>query len=159
MKKCKTLGITQRTKALEKEKEDMSNEEQTKFRSVAARINFLATDRVDLQFASKDLCRRMASLDKSDWGKARRMERYSMHRPRAVMVFHFEDESEQMQGFADADWAGERPRVHETNCVHQFTSSLFSQQLVGWLVCWLVLCCCVLLCAAVCSCVLVCCWL
>ena len=40
MKKCKTLGITQGSKALEKEKEDISNEEQTRFRSVAARINF-----------------------------------------------------------------------------------------------------------------------
>ena len=65
MKKCNTPGITQGSKALEKEKEDMSNEEQTKFRSVAARINFLATDRADLQFASKDLCR-TASPDKSD---------------------------------------------------------------------------------------------
>ena len=75
MKKRKTPGITQGSKALEKEKEDMSNEEQTKFRSVAARINFLATDRADLQFASKDICRRMASPDKSDWGKARRIAR------------------------------------------------------------------------------------
>ena len=102
------------SKALEKEKEDMSNEEQTKFRSVAARINFLATDRADLQFASKDLCRRMASLDKSDWEKARIIARYLMHRPRAVQVFHFEDESEQMQGYAGADWAGERPEMKST---------------------------------------------
>ena len=75
MKKCKTPGITQESKALEKEKEDMSNEEQTKFRSVAARINFLATDRAALQFASKDLCRRMASRDKSDFdGESRDIE-------------------------------------------------------------------------------------
>ena len=38
-----------------------------------------------------------------------------MHRPRAVQVFHFEDESEQMQGFADADWAGERPEMKSTS--------------------------------------------
>ena len=93
MKKCKTPGITQGSKALEKEKEDMSNEEQTKFRSVAAPINFFSTDRADLQFAPKDLCRRMASPDKSDWEKALRIARYLMHRPRAVQVFHFEDES------------------------------------------------------------------
>ena len=72
---------------------DMSYDEQTKFRSVAARINFLATDRADLQFASKDLCRRMASPDKSDWHKARRIARYLIHRPRADQVFHFEDGS------------------------------------------------------------------
>ena len=115
VKERKTPGITQGSKALEKEKEDVSNEEQTKFRSVAARINLLATDRADLHFASKDLCRRVACPDKSDWEKARRIARYFMHRPRAVQVFHFEDESEQMQGFADADWAGERPEMKSTS--------------------------------------------
>ena len=79
MKKCKTPGITGRSNALEKEKEDMSYEEQIKFRSVAARINFLATDRADLQFASKDFCRRLASPDKSDWDKEQRIARYLMH--------------------------------------------------------------------------------
>ena len=53
----------------------------------------------------------MVSPDKSDCEKARRIARYLMHRPRAVQVFHFDDESEQMQGFADADWAGERPEM------------------------------------------------
>ena len=70
MKKRKTPGITQESKVLEKEREGMSNEEQTKFMSLAARINFSATDRADLQFASKDLCRRMASPDKSDWERS-----------------------------------------------------------------------------------------
>ena len=69
MKKCKTPGITQGSTALEKEKEDMSIEEQTNFRSVAARINFLEMDRTDFQLASNDLCRRMASPDKSDLEK------------------------------------------------------------------------------------------
>ena len=117
MKKCRTPGKTQGSKALEKEKEDMSTEEQTKFRSVAARINILATDTADLQFASKDLCRKMASPDNSDWEKAQIIARYLMHRPRAVQVFHFEDESEQMRGFADADCAGERPEMKSTSGV------------------------------------------
>ena len=98
MKKRKTPGITVASDALEKAQEDKSFEEQTKFRSVAARMNFLATDRADLQFSSKDLRQKMASLDKSDWDKVGRIARYSMHRPRAAQVFHFEDESEQMQG-------------------------------------------------------------
>ena len=51
----------------------MSNEEQTKIKSVAARINFLATDKADLQLASKDLCRSMANPDKSDWENVRKL--------------------------------------------------------------------------------------
>ena len=36
--------------------------------------------------ASKDLCRRMASRDKSDWDKSRRIARCLMHRSRAVRM-------------------------------------------------------------------------
>ena len=79
MKKGKTPGITGESKALEKENEDTSCEEQTKFRSVAARLNFLATDRADFQLASKDQRRRLGSPDKSYWDKAQRIARFLMH--------------------------------------------------------------------------------
>ena len=38
----------------------MAVQEKSKFRGVAARINYLTQDRADLQFAAKDLCRHMA---------------------------------------------------------------------------------------------------
>ena len=39
---------------------EMHDHEKTRFRGVAARINYLAMDRSDLQFAAKELCRKMA---------------------------------------------------------------------------------------------------
>ena len=82
MKKCKTTDISEGSKVLEKEKEHMSFSGAAKFRSVAARKNFSASDTADLQFAFEDLCRRMANPDNSDWDTARRTARYLLHRPR-----------------------------------------------------------------------------
>ena len=47
----------------------LTDQEKSKFRGVAARINYLAQDRADLQFAAQDLCRRMASPQVHDWEK------------------------------------------------------------------------------------------
>ena len=112
MNKCKTPSISERSKVLEREQEQMSYEGQTKFTSVEARINFLASDRTDLQFVSKDLCRRTASPEKGDWDKARRIARYLLRCPRAAQIFKFEGET---QGFADSDRAGERPGMKSTS--------------------------------------------
>ena len=45
---------------IEKSGIEMKDQEKTRFRGVAARINYLALDRSDLQFAAKKLCRKMA---------------------------------------------------------------------------------------------------
>ena len=39
----------------------LTHQEKSKFRGVAARINYFAQDRADLQIAAEDLCRHMAS--------------------------------------------------------------------------------------------------
>ena len=61
---------------IEKGGVEMDDREMTRFRRVAARINFLAMDRSDLQFAAKELCREMAKPEPKDWDKARRIARY-----------------------------------------------------------------------------------
>ena len=55
--------------------------EKTRFR--------LATDRSDLQFAAKELCRKMANPEPS----------------RALLEFPIEPRSEKVDGFAHSDWA------------------------------------------------------
>ena len=45
---------------------ELSEHEKTRFRGVAARINYLAMDRSELQFAAKNLCRKMSNPAKSD---------------------------------------------------------------------------------------------
>ena len=58
-----------------------------RFRSIAARLNFFAADRVDRQVASKETCRRMSSPCMSDWAKARTLGRYLRKHPRQVLWF------------------------------------------------------------------------
>ena len=88
---------------------EMHDHGKTRFRGVAARINYLAMDGSDLQFAAKELCRKMAKHEPKDWDKARRIARYLKFRPRGVLEFPFEQRNEKLDGFADSDWAGERP--------------------------------------------------
>ena len=42
------------------EEEPLGPQEATKFRALAARANYIAQDRVDVQFAAKELCREMS---------------------------------------------------------------------------------------------------
>ena len=93
----------------------MHDHEKTRFRGVAARINYLAMDRSDLQFAAKELCRKMARPEPKDWDTARRIARYLKFRPRGVLEFPFEQRNEKLDGFADSDWAGERPSMKSTS--------------------------------------------
>ena len=79
----------------------------TRFRGVAARINFLAMDRSDLQFAAKELCRKMARPEPKDWDKARTTARYLKFRPRGVLEFPFEQRNEKLDG--------RREGLHEIN--------------------------------------------
>ena len=93
----------------------MNDSDKSKFRGIAARINYLAMDRPDLQFAAKCLSRKMASPNANDWERARRIARYLKWRPRATIVFPFEDHPKLIRGFADSDWAGEKPSMKSTS--------------------------------------------
>ena len=54
------------------------------FRGVAARWNYLAQDRVDLKFATKEASRRMARPRLADWALLKRLRRYLLGAPRLV---------------------------------------------------------------------------
>ena len=46
---------------------ELGKEEATEFRSLAARANFMAMDRPDIQYSVKEICRRMSKPCKGDW--------------------------------------------------------------------------------------------
>ena len=56
----------------EEKSEELQGKEATRFRAVAARANYLSADRPDVQYAVKEVCRRMAKPVKSDWQKLMR---------------------------------------------------------------------------------------
>ena len=69
-------GGDKKTIEEEERSEELRGQEATRFRAVAARSNYLAADRPDIQYAVKEVCRRMAKPVSSDWKKLVRLARY-----------------------------------------------------------------------------------
>ena len=71
----------------EEQSEELQGKEATRFRAVAARANYLAADRPDIQYVVKEVCRRMAKPVRSDWQKLVRLARYLKGAPRLVWEY------------------------------------------------------------------------
>jgi hypothetical protein len=78
----------------------------TQFRSVAARCNYLASDRPDIQFATKEASRGMANPTEGDWAKLKRLARYLKTVPRMTQWFARQEMPKDVICFTDSDWAG-----------------------------------------------------
>ena len=76
-----------------------------KFRALAARANYLALDRPDIGFASKECCRHMAKPRKLDYENLRRLARYLRSNPRMTYQYPWR-ESGEITAYVDADFAG-----------------------------------------------------
>ncbi len=62
------------------------------YRSICARVNYLAMDRFDIAYSAKELCRGMQKPDEGDWRALKRMERYLRGRPRMTQKFLWQEE-------------------------------------------------------------------
>ena len=82
----------------------LEHEKFKKYQSLCARANFLATDRMDVQFASKECCRAMSRPRVRDWAKIKRMGRYLVGKPRLVYRYPFQDEVQAITVYSDASW-------------------------------------------------------
>jgi hypothetical protein len=77
----------------------------TAFRGAAARSNYLAADRLDCQFAAKEICRWMAKPTESSWTALKRLCRYLVGLPRMVYVYRWQTVNV-IDCYTDTDWAG-----------------------------------------------------
>ena len=93
----------------------LTREEQIAFRSIAARLNFLAHDRVDIQFACKEVCRRMAKPVQQDWTAIKKICRYLRQAPRMAMRFEEQEAQSEIVVSTDTDYAGCRKTRRSTN--------------------------------------------
>ena len=64
-----TPGEEEKGWETEANEEKLGPEEARCFRALAARANYLALDRADIQFAVKEICQSMSSPCEGDWGK------------------------------------------------------------------------------------------
>ena len=90
--------------------QELVGAEATRFRAIAARANALAADRADIQYAVKEICRRMAKPVAGDWQKLVRLGRYLKGAPRCVQCYERQGEGGALTGCSDRDWAGCRQR-------------------------------------------------
>ena len=77
-----------------------------RYRSLVARANYLATDRPDIGFAVKELCKSMSSPTDRAWSKLVRVVKYLKKHPRLVIQYPWQDEQDEIQVYSDANWAG-----------------------------------------------------
>ena len=75
------------------------------FRAAAARANYLAADRIDCQYAAKEVCRHMANPSKSAWNALKRLCRYLVGLPRLVFKYPWQKASA-IEVYTDTDFAG-----------------------------------------------------
>lgn len=88
------------------ENEELHTLEETCYRGIVSRANYLAQDRPDLQCAVKGAARRMAKPLASDRSLVKRIVRYLVHAPRAVVHFPRQDLPALMDVNVDSDCAG-----------------------------------------------------
>ena len=85
---------------------ELGPKEATWYRGMVARANYLAQDRMDIQFAAKELSRRMARPRKEDVGKLKRFVRYLVGAERMVQLYpEMKKMPSVVEAFGDSDWA------------------------------------------------------
>ena len=78
----------------------------TRYRSLVARANYLATDRPDIGYAVKELCRTMSRPTSRSWDKLTRVVKYLVKNPRMIISFNWQEAEREIQVYSDANWAG-----------------------------------------------------
>ena len=85
---------------------ELNTEEAKGYRRAAARINYLALDRADLSYSSKEASRGMAKPTHGDVKRLKRLLRYLRGSPRVINLFPWQAPQTQILGMCDSDWAG-----------------------------------------------------
>ena len=86
------------------------------YRSAVARCNYLAADRFEIAFTTKELCRAMANPTEMDVKAMNRLIRFLKGLPRMVQRIPFEDRPPTVvEAFVDSDWAGCRKSRKSTS--------------------------------------------
>ena len=86
------------------------------YRSAVVRCNYLAADRFEIAFTTKELCRAMANPTELDVKAMNSLVRFLKGLPRMVQRIPFEDRPPTViEAFVDSDWAGCRKSRKSTS--------------------------------------------
>eukprot|EP00972_Heterocapsa_arctica_P074977 11065978-Heterocapsa_arctica.AAC.1 len=73
---------------------------------MVAQTNFLSSDRPDISYAVKELCRSMSKPSSKDMDSLKRLARYLKGRPRMVIHFGLQAAPGELTVLTDSEWAG-----------------------------------------------------
>ena len=76
------------------------------YRSWTMRASYLRQDRCELQFAVKELARRMQQPNATNMQAPKRLVRFLRGSPRCLVVYGRQAEQKVVDVFSDSDWAG-----------------------------------------------------
>ena len=85
---------------------EIDDERKAVFRSATMRLAYLAQDRPELQFASKEVARLMQAPTEQAWVALKRAARFCLGWPRIVWCFRRQPPSTYIDVFTDSDHAG-----------------------------------------------------
>ena len=95
----------------------MGPNEASEYRARCARANYLAQDRSDIQFATKEMSKRMASPTITDDKKAQRLARYLHENPRVSVKYVYQTAYTDIDVWTDTDYAGDKRSRKSTSGV------------------------------------------
>ena len=78
------------------------------YRGVADRLNYLALDKPNVQFAAKEIAKHMANPANLDFIKVKPIAKYLISAPRYVQRYDWQDFDGHFVAFSDSDWAGDK---------------------------------------------------
>lgn len=96
---------------------ELNSADATLFRQVAARANYLALDRPDIQFTVKEVCGHMAAPTQGGVRKLKHLARYLPKFPEVELHYPwlYDEEVETVDVYTDSDWAGCRATRKSTS--------------------------------------------
>ena len=114
MEECKGSDVVGRTRLDDDEEGKLLPQDARRFRSIAARCNFIAADRIDIQLC-KEVCRRMSASCESDWKMLKSVARHVKSYPRLLVQYPYQEPPLSMDAIVDTNFAGCRGIRKSTN--------------------------------------------
>ena len=93
----------------------LSPAEATMYSALSARCNYLAQDRPDISFSSKEVCREFSIPNANSYRKLKRLARYLCGLPRLVYMYRWQEGLTELMTLADADFAGRKETRRSTS--------------------------------------------
>ncbi len=111
----KGLSVNGRVEEPTEGEAELEAGEVTSFRALAARLNYLAQDSPDVQFAAKEVCRDMARPNQGSWRRLKALARFLLERETVIWKFAWQEGEPELALYSDSDWAGCRRTRRSTS--------------------------------------------